>query len=316
MSGANYLQRNLRKVFKVTAAVTFCVGGTAWYYYYSEGQSKVRLGHRGFLNTELSALRVVGTKNCIPNHKLNPGIRVEQEFMHQTQSEDLVEELDMLLREHGANPMTPGQLKFYQTCMEEILETKPAPVEPNMKRCILKARGKLRYAHLPKNLWSIIRAIERSYSYDVGEFKSVTIDYREQGFLWTPPRKNPLQSGENIFLMTVGAFPVVYTFSPSDIPPRKSPIEIAKKSFSNRDLDLLCEPLDLIHISGPARFKRRVGIRMGLKDTEGTRLRSYFGKPEEEVERSDFQYMLTFFFDSGKHSWKDVAVENETELPS
>lgn len=233
--------------------------------------------------------------------------------MHQTQSEDLVEELDMLLREHGANPMTSGQLTFYQNCMEQILESKPAQVEPNMKRCILKARGLLKYAHLPKNLWSIIRAIERSYSYDVGEFKSVTIDYREQGFLWTPPRKSPLKSGENIFFMTVGAFPVVFTFSPSDIPPRKSPVEIAHKSFSDRDLDLLCEPLDLIHISGPARFKRRVGIRMGLKDAEGVRLRSFWGKPGEAVERSDFQYILTFFFDSGKHSWKEIAAELETE---
>jgi len=313
MSYANQLQRNLRTIFKgVGFVATCCVGYSGYLWYFKTLPSQATLGHRSYLNHDLKALRVVGTTNCIPNHRLNPGVRVEPEFLHHHQAPDLIEELEKILELKSADPMTPEQKSFYTTCLEKLFRGNlPGDVKPNMKRVTINARGKTKYSHLPTNLWAIIRSIERSHGYDTGEFKSLTIDYRENGFLWTPPRREPLKNGENVFYFTTGQFPVVYTLSPTKRPPRKSPVEIAHKSFSDMDLDICVEPNDLLHLSGPARFNRRLGIRMGLPDENGTRLRSFFGRPDKDVDRSDYQYLITIFFDKGKLSWKDVDFDGQ-----
>lgn len=256
---------------------------------FARAQSLYLGKHRPFNDSELEyCRRVNGTKFF---NYLNPGIRVESNYVDEKESDELLACANELKSKYGFNS---------SEAQDVIAVEKGIQIPLNLKIQSLRVTGRPETLHqkhapwgygddfkienVPEALLNLVKKVEtnRINFGEVGSktLRDITINYRSHSMFKLDPHCDPVADGDNVFILGLMS-DCVLTFTPPDaIEGRRLGIEagvqeeggtmrtaadaIALRSWSDHDIDVLMRKRSVVHFSGAAKSRWRHAIRIGL----------------------------------------------------
>jgi len=290
--------RSHRIFVTLATSVPFFFGLT-WVYY---RKYRVRNNHhRDFNDGDLKFMKRVNG-NTIEKQE-NPGLRVQEHFIHPSELDDVRLDCRSLLKMNGNSYISEfaqetfdfqlGDLKEYTNVNTLRVTGRPRPGEKSVPKWgwgFQFDKNKV-----PTSIRNLALRIQSSKDFKVGELTDLTIEYRKDGYHRMDPHTYPGQDGVDVFFVNVIG-PSVITFSPPGIEQRCKQQEIAEYSYTDKDIDVYLPQHALIHISDFARTHWKYSTRQGIKHPEKDFLCDWWGNPETIVERTPERLQIIFSF--------------------
>uniref|UniRef100_A0A7S0E4S5 Uncharacterized protein n=1 Tax=Hanusia phi TaxID=3032 RepID=A0A7S0E4S5_9CRYP len=262
--------------------------------------------HRPVLREDVErCIRVGGGK--LTSDKIDYlGIRVQPDFCSEALASIALREASELLAEHGYSHHGDGGVLI----MDEKKQVKETLDIGNTLRCTGRQEFPEQSAapwgygddfqvdKVPPALRAILKSIQDSQSFCVGKPRDLTINRRTNGFFKLDPHLDPVLDGENVFILNLLSNAVI-TFVPPGEFQRKDPVQIALRSWTDQDVDVLMKHRTLVLFSGKSRNSWRHAIRTGLQvEIQGGQevLCDWWGTPKNLVRRSNDRISLVFAF--------------------
>lgn len=209
---------------------------------------------------------------CIDTN-LNPGLRVEPNFIDEKEEEELAEEFREIVGKYGfcfdAEMVnvhmvdSTGNIQEIGRNRSKRVTGRPESREGQMGIVAPWGYGAdLDMSELPKAVHKIVQRL-RDKGYQLGPLRDCTINHRTGSFFMIHPHVDPLTDGPNVFVLGIlsGA---VLTFTPDGVDGRRG-LEVEEKSWTDQDLDVIIRRRSIAAFTGDARYKWRHGIRAGMQ---------------------------------------------------
>eukprot|EP01083_Nonionella_stella_P257920 882280_1 len=292
--------------------------------------------HRPFTPSDMYHIRTMD--GSTPGIMHNPGIRIESDFLTPQEQERLRFESKMMLSLYGYStipfwtrpnwnkqisgllsqtrvnaikvtgrdqnkalkeiPMTDHAKSLREEQEAAIIKTKP--YETNEQRpAPWKSAHSFEYSALPKIYQDLVEKIKQLPDYKLGTVRDFSIDYREDRYFKFDPHVTPGLDGENVFMIALESDGVITLVPPEkEVYRRASMDDIARFSYTDKDLDILHRRGDLLCLSDTARTKYNWSIRLGIDgNTKGLKhllKKKYVSKDvQNEEEQSEDSYWMT-----------------------
>lgn len=245
--------------------------------------------HRPFNDSELEyCRRVNGTKFF---NYLNPGIRVEANYVNDKESDEILSCVNELKLEYGFNSSeaqdviaVEKDIKIPLNLKIQSLRVTGRPETDHQKHAPWGYGDNFKIENVPEVLLNLVKKVEvnRINFGEVGSqtLRDITINYRSHSMFKLDPHCDPVADGENVFILGLMS-DCVLTFTPADaVEGRRLGIEagfqeaggtmrtaadaIALRSWSDQDIDVLMKKRSLVHFSGAAKSRWKHAIRIGL----------------------------------------------------
>ncbi|CAK9043604.1 unnamed protein product [Durusdinium trenchii] len=226
------------------------------------------------------------TGECI-DHKENPGLRVEPNFIDEREEQDTMLKLGTCqVDKHELAKELREVIRKYGFCFEaemvhmQLMDAKGSTQDIGQNRS-QRATGRpesrddqvgivapwgygadLDTAQLPKMVRKIVQRLTEK-GYRLGPLRDCTINHRTGSFFMIHPHVDPLTDGPHVFVLGIlsGA---VLTFTPDGVAGRRG-VEVEQKSWTDDDLDVLIRRRSIAAFTGDARYHWRHGIRAGME---------------------------------------------------
>jgi hypothetical protein len=232
----------------------------------------------------------------------------------------LIQEIQHMMMTQGVNQIDERLAPIYQGQMAHI----PNAPQVNMRRVTgrfeRQPMGTAQWKYgdqfapegLPPMVRKIAERIQESKDFKLGPLRDVTMNYRHSSFFRLDPHVDPLGDGENVFILGLNSNAVL-TLSPRGTYRRQDEVQIAKKSWTDADIDSLLPQRGLLMLCGPARNTWMHGMRQGVpvppmkiswRDWLAGRdpsvgqppLCDWWGRPDSIVHRNSVRYSVIFAF--------------------
>eukprot|EP00127_Corallochytrium_limacisporum_P004587 Clim_evm1s169 gene=Clim_evmTU1s169 len=270
--------------------------------------------HRPISVADNKLMRAVGKPNEVLPLHLNPGIRIQRNFISPLEEEKLVAELHQVVNEYGLIKFNPDQEHFIlsdngtgQIDRTGELYTGRVTGRHEDADQITAPWGyadKFKKTEVPPMLYLVMTRLMQSKDFSLGKPRDISVNHRKGALFKLDPRCNPQEDGPNIFVLNLLS-PLVITFSPlnpqrSQI--RKDPAHICLKSWTDEDIDVLFQPRSLVHFTAEARSNWQHGIRVGvLADEPYNGICDWFGSVRNLVARHEERFSVVFTFGAPEH---------------
>lgn len=262
------------------------------------------------------ACRRVGTGKRIRTDA-NPGIRLESKFVSEESAAELEREVRELEPEwgfttegHGLEVVTvDGAKQVSEGSKEEMKqfgEFKSRRITGRPERQEKPAPwgygDDFDEGALPAAMTKLVASIRglNASGYALGRVCDVTINYRDNHFFRLDPHVDPQGDGPTVFILGLLS-DAVLTFVPPGVKPRKDPVEIGLRSWTDQDIDVLLQKRSLCSFSGPARDSWGHAIRGGMEVTEADGRRSvvdFWGRSDYLLRRNPERISIVVAFGS------------------
>ncbi|KAJ8601310.1 hypothetical protein CTAYLR_007240 [Chrysophaeum taylorii] len=236
--------------------------------------------HRPFGEHERTFLRRTAARGEAPKvvaARENPGVRVVPAFVDDEEARNLVAELRGVVAQYGASHVENSR-GFFEHQMSHLSARVRADCRVNMLRatgrpeletqpvCPWRYGDDFDAAALPPGLRRFADKIAASPDFSLGPLRDVTINARKSTFFRLDPHVDPLDDGENVFILGLLS-DTVLTFSRVG-PPLSTVADQRYVSVDSwapgEDIDVLALAGSLVHMSGDARSTWNHGIRLGV----------------------------------------------------
>lgn len=283
-------------------------------------QSKAR-SHRPFNQSELEACRRVdGSKFA---HFLNPGIRVEANYVSEEDAAKLVECANILKMSHGFTSSDAQDVLAVDGNRHVKLDFKISslrvtgrPELPTQNHAPWGYGDTFKIDSVPEVLLKIAKKIENDDNFGSLQRQSlrdITINYRTHSMFKLDPHCDPVSDGQNVFILGLQS-DVVLTFTPPNAVEggrlaleagfmdsggtvRTAADAIAMRSWTDHDIDVLLKMNSLVHFTGPAKSIWRHAIRIGVDaDKPYNGICDWFGSVDTLIKRNPDRISIVFAF--------------------
>eukprot|EP01134_Creolimax_fragrantissima_P008360 CFRG8360T1 len=262
--------------------------------------------HRPFNEGELKLLKPM----CgVPmTHALNPGIRIEPEWINAQEAAMVVPCLRGLLKVYGSsNYNGDTEIRVLEgSDKDRVIRTEKNKV--NSMRMTGRPEGTnvpcpwgygddFDMSKVPQPLKMIQERIMESRKFNVGPPRDITINYRQHSQFKLDPHFDPRTDGGNIFIINFLSY-VVLTLTPEhpvNTERRQEPVSIALQSYTDQDIDVLFKPQSMVHLSEDAVYKWHHAIRIGLQTDDGS-IVDWFGSKETLLKRNRERFSVVMAF--------------------
>lgn len=229
----------------------------------------------------------------------NPGIRLESKFVSPEAASALVAELRSLEAEWGFSTAGHG-LEVVSLDGSTRLKDKDGGEELSRagefqsRRVTGRPEGQkreapwgygedFRLAEVPPETRDLVERIRRlnDTGYALGPVRDVTVNYRSNGFFRLDPHVDPAGDGPTVFILGLLS-DTVLTFVPPDARRRQDPVDVARRSWTDEDIDVIMQQRSLVSFSSDARAHWGHAIRGGMEVTEQSGQKSvvdFWGSP-------------------------------------
>jgi len=227
-----------------------------------------------FAPVDLSRMRRVNGNSLSASG--NPGISVETQACSVEESMAILRELKFLLKSPFATPlagtatelisMEKGGQVASKRKVEAGTRVTGRPESATMRAAPWGYGDTCQVTALPPAIRRFVEKLTSSGRYDLGPIRDVTINRRVGGFFQLDPHLDPTEDGPNVFTLNLLS-DVVLSFVPCNpsSPRRTDPAEIALKSWTDDDIDVLLKHRDLLHFKDDARYTWMHAIRAGVE---------------------------------------------------
>ena len=278
--------------------------------------------HRPFNKSDLDACRRVNGSMFF--NYLNPGIRVERDYVSESDASQLLICANKLKEEYGFSSSEPqkvvaieGQTHKELDLQIESLRVTGRPEMETQKPAPWGYGDNFKIENVPNALLKIAQKIEGDKD-NFGEIqqqtlRDITINYRSRGMFKLDPHCDPPSDGENVFIIGLLS-DCVLTFTPPDATEgRRLSLEagvgcgggtmrtaadaIALRSWTDHDIDVLMKKNSIVHFSGAAKTKWKHAIRIGLDVGEPHNgICDWFGDLDHLILRNSERISIVFAF--------------------
>ncbi|CAE7570100.1 gsp-2 [Symbiodinium microadriaticum] len=254
--------------------------------------------------------RVRNMKGDVITEAENPGLRVEPNFLDESEEEALARELRAVVEAHGfcfeEEKISVSVVDAAGQLQEDYGKNRSRrvtgrPESRGAQKGIVAPWGygaDLDVKKLPPLIGKLVQRLQEERGYKLGPLRDCTINHRTDSFFMIHPHVDPVADGPHVFLLGIlsGA---VLTFTPSDAQPRNG-LETESKSWTDRDLDLLIRRRSLVVFSGPARYDWKHGIRAGFQlqspELEGKTICDFWGSMKYILPRRPERFSVVLAF--------------------
>ena len=282
--------------------------------------ARLRL-HRAFNQSELDACRRVdGVKFA---DFLNPGIRVEANYIDEKDAVKLVECANLLKISHGFTSSEAQDVLAVDGGKHIKLDYKLSslrvtgrPELPTQNHAPWGYGDTFKIDSVPEVLLNIAKKIESDDAFGSlkpHSLRDITINYRTDSMFKLDPHCDPVSDGENVFILGLQS-DVVLTFTPPNVieggrlaleagfqnsggAVRTAADAIAMRSWTDYDIDVLLKKNSLVHFTGPAKSVWRHAIRIGVDAGEPYNgICDWFGSINTLIKRNPDRISIVFAF--------------------
>uniref|UniRef100_A0A6V2L871 Uncharacterized protein n=1 Tax=Emiliania huxleyi TaxID=2903 RepID=A0A6V2L871_EMIHU len=247
----------------------------------------------------------------------NPGVRLEPGFVDEAEEEALAAEARAAALSFGydydgdrrAHVLNPADGSIEST--REVVNNTRVTGRPEKADQALPPWGygdDFDESALPPAMGALAGRLRGSGLYNVGALRDLTLNLRRDSFFQLDPHLDPRLDGPHVFVLGLLSS-VVTTFSPSDallgangLPPRRrDPSEVGLRSWSDLDIDAMCQPRTLLHFAGDARDSWLHAIRPGVEVdlADGAAVCDWWGQTDYLVRRSPSRISIVLAFAEG-----------------
>lgn len=274
--------------------------------------------HRPMGRADAERLRWTVNGKFVPS-RLNPGIRVEPDFVTEAEAAALVSELEEAASTFGypydgdarAHLLAHDGSGEVETTIDNVVNN--VRVTGRVERPDVQKLPKWGYGDgfdksaLPPTMAMLAERIATCGNFRVGKPRDVTINSREHSFFQLDPHVDPESDGPDVFILGLESS-VVLTFTPPEEalpaelrPRRKDPQEVGMKSWTDRDIDAIVLPRTLVHFTGDARSSWMHAIRSGVHvggsgGGSGAKVCDWWGQPDYLLQRGHRRLSLVLAF--------------------
>lgn len=244
--------------------------------------------HRPFNELDAAAIRRVGGGGA--GSFVNPGVRVALDVVSKEEEAPLVDELRALSASHGFVSSVPVVAQAVGRGLRPEPLGSIAPVRVTGRPEGQPAVAPWGYgdsfslASAPPLLAAVATRIAARDDYAVGPLRDITVNYRRGGLFQLDPHLDPLSDGENVLILGLLS-DVVLTLVPPGLPRRTAPADVAARSWTTSDLDVLLKRRAALLLSGDARATWHHAIRSGV--VAGDVVCDWWGSPGVLLRRGD-----------------------------
>mmetsp|Transcript_33918 Transcript_33918/g.106468 ORF Transcript_33918/g.106468 Transcript_33918/m.106468 type:complete len:314 (-) Transcript_33918:149-1090(-) len=271
----------------------------------------------------------------------NPGVRLEPGFVDEAEEAALAAEARAAALSFGydydgdrrAHVLNPADGSIEST--REVVNNTRVTGRPEKADQALPPWGygdDFDESALPPAMGALAGRLRGSGLYNVGALRDLTLNLRRDSFFQLDPHLDPRLDGPHVFVLGLLSS-VVTTFSPSDallgangLPPRRrgslpspgpargvsetrpwrvsqrrDPSEVGLRSWSDLDIDAMCQPRTLLHFAGDARDSWLHAIRPGVEVdlADGAAVCDWWGQTDYLVRRSPSRISIVLAFAEG-----------------
>ena len=286
----------------------------------TESSPEIR-SHRSFNKSELDACRLVNGAQFF--NYLNPGIRVQADYVNENEAAELVEWSNFIKSKFGFSTaegisilVAEGEKHTKSDIKLQSLRVTGRPELPTQTHAPWGYGDTFKRESVPKVLLNLANKIENdeNFGLEPQSLRDITINYREQSMFKLDPHCDPPSDGGNVFILGLQS-DVVLTFTPPDANAgsrlsllagkpdpggtmRTAANAIALRSWTDYDIDVLFKENSLVHFTGEAKFVWKHAIRIGLDVAEPYNgICDWHGDLDHLVKRNPKRISIVFAFE-------------------
>ena len=278
--------------------------------------------HRPFNQSELDFCRRVDGSKFFDY--LNPGIRVESNYVHENDAVEITKCANLLKSDYGFSTSEAldvlaidGDKHTKLDLKIQSLRVTGRPELTTQNRAPWGYGDDFRIDSVPTVILNIANKIQNDANF--GSLKpqtlrDITINYRSHSMFKLDPHCDPASDGQNVFILGLLS-DVVLTFTPPDaLEGRRLALEagfhdpggtrrttadaIALRSWTDHDIDVLLTKNSLVHFTGPAKTIWKHAIRIGVDAGEPYNgICDWFGSINTLVKRNPERISIVFAFE-------------------
>jgi hypothetical protein len=240
--------------------------------------------HRPFSALDADAIRPVGGGGRCSASR-NPGIRVTLDAVTSPEEESaLVAELRELQASHGFASSAPQSARAGGTpagAIAPVRVTGRPEHHPSQRLAPWGYGDSFDLSAAPPLLAALVRRVASGATggLALGPARDITVNYRSDGHFKLDAHIDPPADGENVCVIGLLSDTVLTFVPPEALPraggtpgaggtpasaPRRSAEEVARRSWSDGDLDALLKRRAMVHFCGDARWRWGHAIRAGV----------------------------------------------------
>eukprot|EP00440_Ansanella_granifera_P012588 gb/GFBE01013680.1/.p1 GENE.gb/GFBE01013680.1/~~gb/GFBE01013680.1/.p1 ORF type:complete len:354 (+),score=80.72 gb/GFBE01013680.1/:1-1062(+) len=261
--------------------------------------------------TDVDAARLRDMKGEQLPVELNPGLRVNPNFVDEAEEAALEVECRELIAKYGYAFKAEEVQVMHADAGGRVLDEQGAQQafsrrvtgRPEMRDGAVGGGApwgygaELKLQELPPLLRSLVERVQAS-RFKVGALRDLTINNRTGSFFKIDPHVDPLADGPHVAILglTSGA---VLTFTPKDELPRQG-VEVEQLSWTDKDIDVIFRKRSLVLFTGEGRYQWKHAMRAGFEIDHpalgGTRVCDFWGSMANILPRKPERFSIVMSF--------------------